>query len=298
MNNFPGTSFSIANVVIPKSGPKTIPCILNFTGVDAHTVDLSQFVDQGRIEYVQTVFIDNSENPNPITLITELTNQRIICPAGAQGYFSVLQPNNPVFDFETTAGAFNVPLQFMNVPVQPCVWGNSNGSFVGLTDAELRAAPVDVTIAGGGSGLTDAELRASPVDVDTGLVQSLTDTQLRASPVDVDTGLVQSLTDTQLRATPVKTANTGSAFTNRSIANLSGASEQLMAANANRRTLIIQNVAANPMAVNLTGGAAALNTAGSINIAAGGSLVLEGTVPVGAINIIGTANDDVTAYEA
>jgi len=104
------------------------------------------------------------------------------------------------------------------------------------------------------------------------------------------------LTDAQLRATPLA-APLGGAWTDQSIANLSGASETLMAANANRRHLIIQNVAANNMGVNLAGGAAAIGTAGTITLPALGSLELFNYPPTGEITIIGTANDDVTAYE-
>lgn len=53
--------------------------------------------------------------------------------------------------------------------------------------------------------LTDAQLRAAPVEVDTGLTtqtDALTDAELRAAPVPVATGL-SPLTDTQLRAAPV-----------------------------------------------------------------------------------------------
>lgn len=90
---------------------------------------------------------------------------------------------------------------------------------------------------------------------------------------------------------------TPGAWTNRSIANLSGTSQTLMAANANRRHLLIQNVAANNMGVNLAGGTAAIGTAGTITLAAGASLEIWDTPPIGAITIIGTVNDDVTAYE-
>lgn len=120
----------------------------------------------------------------------------------------------------------------------------------------------------------------------------LTDAQLRASPVPVS----GPLTDTQLRATPLP-APIGGAWTDRSIANLTGASQSLMAANANRRHLLIQNVAANNMGVNLAGGAAAIGVAGTITITPGGYLEIFDYPPVGAITIIGTANDDVTAFE-
>lgn len=119
--------------------------------------------------------------------------------------------------------------------------GDGEGADAGLTDAQLRAEPVDVTVTNpsGGGGLTDAQLRASPVPV-SGTVavsnptaQGLTDTQLRASPVPVSgtfypatqpvsgtfwqttqpvSGTVAisnpGLTDTQLRASPVPVSGT------------------------------------------------------------------------------------------
>lgn len=84
--------------------------------------------------------------------------------------------------------------------------GGSGGG--GLTDAELRANPVEVNVdniphvivdsmPAGGAGLTDAELRAAPIPVTHG---GLTDAQLRASGVPVTH---DGLTDTQLRAAAV-----------------------------------------------------------------------------------------------
>jgi hypothetical protein len=107
------------------------------------------------------------------------------------------------------------------------------------------------------------------------------------------------LTDAELRAAPVPVTPTqpiGGAYTDRSLA-LSGSSEQLMAANASRRVLVMQNVGATAAAVNLTGGAAALDTAGSVELAAGEKLVLDSYPPTGAITVIGTAAAAFTAYE-
>lgn len=77
--------------------------------------------------------------------------------------------------------------------------------FTGLTDAELRAAPVPVV-----GPLTNTELRAAPVPVSGTVTISnptaagLTDAQLRAAPVPV----LGPLTDTQLRAAPVPVSGT------------------------------------------------------------------------------------------
>lgn len=88
-----------------------------------------------------------------------------------------------------------------------------------------------------------------------------------------------------------------STYVDRSKTSLSGSSETLMAANPYRRILVIHNIASNPVAVNLTGGAASLTAGGSIKLAAGGTLIIDRHCPQSAITIIGTSTDDVTAYE-
>ena len=75
-------------------------------------------------------------------------------------------------------------------------------SFAGLTDTQLRAAPVSVSVTGY-AGLTDTQLRAAPVSVSLASYTGLTDTQLRAAPVAVTLPASDWLTDAQLRANPV-----------------------------------------------------------------------------------------------
>jgi len=87
-------------------------------------------------------------------------------------------------------------------------------------------------------------------------------------------------------------------YTNRSLALAGAASQQLMAANAARKILIVSNPAATPIAVNLIGGAAVLNGAGSITLPQNGSIIIDTSPPNGIINVIGTNAAAVTAYEA
>lgn len=68
-----------------------------------------------------------------------------------------------------------------NAIAAPLNASNELGVVGPLTDAELRATPVDVL-----GPLTDAELRATPVDV----LGPLTDAELRASPVPVTFGTI------------------------------------------------------------------------------------------------------------
>lgn len=90
---------------------------------------------------------------------------------------------------------------------------------LGLTDAQLRAAPVPISgtfwqgtqpVSFTWQGLTDAQLRASAVPVSG----PLTDAQIRATAlpvsgtVNVSNMVAQGLTDTQLRATAVPVSGT------------------------------------------------------------------------------------------
>lgn len=114
-------AFGVANVVVPAGGPKAVPTNVDFTVNASVLIDGSQIVSQGKIEYFQGVFIDNSANVNPVSLTMSTTQQMIICPAKSQGYFSILVPNPPQIEAATPVGVI-IPMIFFNVPIQPAVW--------------------------------------------------------------------------------------------------------------------------------------------------------------------------------
>ena len=126
---------------------------------------------------------------------------------------------NPQIQFPanfTTASAIaytnvdgTVQLVSAENPVPVTISGGGGGSSSGgLTDTQLRAAPVPVSLATFG-GLTDIQLRANPVSVSLASFGGLTDTQLRASPVSVNLSSFSGLTDSQLRAAPVTVSLSG-----------------------------------------------------------------------------------------
>jgi hypothetical protein len=118
-----GNTFGIANVVVPSGGPKCVPTFVDFSAVASVLLDGNQIVQQGRIEYLQGVFIDNSANANKLTLIMSTTQQQIIAPAKSQGYYSIMVPDPPQIQALTTqVNGLVIPLFFYNVPIQPAVW--------------------------------------------------------------------------------------------------------------------------------------------------------------------------------
>lgn len=230
------------------------------------TLDFT-LVQQGQIFGIpRSIFMDNGSNPNPVAVWVSQTDQYFTIPAYSEGVFNLNAAYGSKIRLITDGGATDqVTVVIYNYEVPPSVWYSYGTS-------QLTAVSV-----------------ANGADVAEG---STTDAAWNGVAAAATVISILKALWNKLTLPPI-----GGAWTNRSIANLIGASEQLMAPNANRRHLFIQNVAANSMGVNLAGGAAAIGTAGTITLIAGASLEIWNYPPVGAITIIGTANDDVTAYE-
>ncbi len=91
--------------------------------------------------------------------------------------------------------------------------------------------------------------------------------------------------------------NVGITPTDRTITSMSGSSQQLMAANASRKSLNIMNTGTSNIGVNPTGGTAVIGGAGTLTIVPQGAYTPR--VPtLSAINVIGTAAQPVYGDEA
>lgn len=119
-----GQTFGIANMVVPAGGPKCVPVMnVDFSNAAQIMLDGSVIVQQGKIEYLQGVFVDNSSNLNNLSLTMSTTNQVIICPKKSQGYFTIMCPDPPQIIAATSQTAnLIIPFFFYNVPIQPAVW--------------------------------------------------------------------------------------------------------------------------------------------------------------------------------
>lgn len=157
----------------------------------------------------------------------------------------------------------------------------SVGSTVGLTDTELRAAPLDVNATVSGSvtvanpGLTNTELRATPIPVSG----PLTDTQLRATPVPIS-GTVSTLTAVASSSVVTLVVTTGS-------------NQTLLAPNANRKRAILSFESATDY-IKLGVGASTTSYTYKVTSA---NTVIEISGWTGQIDMTGTANKNVLVTE-
>lgn len=112
------------NQFVPDEGPKAIPLRLDFSATDTYTLDMQNFEALGNISMIQCIFVDNSDNGNPLVITTN-AGQRIIVKAGTQGYFPVLVSNPVKLTFFSTAGGPIVPLFLLNMPIAGQSWATS-----------------------------------------------------------------------------------------------------------------------------------------------------------------------------
>ncbi len=120
-----------------KIGRKAIHVTIDFSLGSSFNLDLTQVQSQGAMDSVQTLFIDNSESANALTILTGVLIQEIIIPAGAQAYMPILQTNPPVMKFTIGGGTPLVDIHVLNFFVPPYMWLATGGTAV--TDLTLAA---------------------------------------------------------------------------------------------------------------------------------------------------------------
>lgn len=84
------TAFPTFNGYAPKEGVKALPIFFDFRTVAVLEFDLLLENTQGSIQMVQSVWVDNADNPNSIEILFGVTNQRVVVPANVQAMCPVI----------------------------------------------------------------------------------------------------------------------------------------------------------------------------------------------------------------
>lgn len=142
----------IFNGYSPNEGSQALSVVFDFTANTSYGLNLKQYPALGKMSGVQSVYIDNSGNNQPLTIQTHVFLQSVTCPAGAQGYFPLLCAREPSFTVSLPALGTNAVtrLQFLNVPVPSEFWfvnGSSSGGGTLGNNADA-VAPVSTGLNG------------------------------------------------------------------------------------------------------------------------------------------------------
>lgn len=105
----------------PDENPRAIRGFITLEAAVVQDVNLGSELDREWLSNVQTIKIDNSDGANAVSLITSKTRDRIICPAGAIGYFPFLLGDDSIITF-LRADAGLLPIFLINMPMPAFVY--------------------------------------------------------------------------------------------------------------------------------------------------------------------------------
>lgn len=122
-------SKEVAYGLAPRERPRSFPVTLNFTTSNPIPLNFQEQSDQNILEWVQAVYADNSNNTSEFSLTDSITQQKLIWPAGSQGYLPFMCSGKPVFSAALdVSGEFTVPVQLLTFPIPAIMWSVSGNT--------------------------------------------------------------------------------------------------------------------------------------------------------------------------
>lgn len=102
----------------PKELPKALPIDLPFSLTIARVeFDTAMNQEDARFTTLQSIWIDNALNSDPLVITLNGGSQQIIrCPSFSQGVFPLIANGNQKFIAQTTAKNIVIPVILLNVP--------------------------------------------------------------------------------------------------------------------------------------------------------------------------------------
>lgn len=143
----------IYNALVPPEGPKSVNIPLDFSENAAFLIDFTLAYMKTSLSVVQTLWIDNFANDEPVLVSVDNTGQTIEVPASSQGSFPVIAAIRPKITV-ASAGTALVKTLWLNVPLPGVVWYASGATTVtlggvGIRDNSLEVLPPLATAAAG-----------------------------------------------------------------------------------------------------------------------------------------------------
>ncbi len=118
---------TVQNLGVPPEGPKAAPLTLDFSQTSSYQLNFQSIIDQNYVSVIQAMYIDNSLNPQPLSITMQGSNQTITIAPGRQAYLNVLAPYPVQVSFSTT-GVILVRISLLNFPVTNHDWPAYTGA--------------------------------------------------------------------------------------------------------------------------------------------------------------------------
>jgi hypothetical protein len=154
------------NYLVPSSGgTHCVPVAGNFTNVPA-ILDWRQFSESAFPFIPQGVFVDNTQNANPLTITILPLNWNIYVPANAQLMTPFPAPTAQTAQVTSSGGGGPATIMFVDFPVLPFLSSASGAIGIGVTilNQPITTLPANVAsaLAQGTQPVSNVELTTDP----------------------------------------------------------------------------------------------------------------------------------------
>lgn len=152
MNNPTRSAWGVQGGLIPKA-PIALPVTVSWALAATQELDFIKEIEQGVIDFVQCVYIDNRANPNPVLITVQVTGQTILAPATSQGTYPLYGIGGLRLTVSSVAGEVETRLLLLNFPQPYFSWGPQGsgggvpGSLVSVADVATNNPAVSILAA-------------------------------------------------------------------------------------------------------------------------------------------------------
>lgn len=163
-------SYQTPNLAQPDQGSLAVPYVLDFTSAAILTVDLTQAVLQDKINFIQSVFVDNADNSTSLDLTFmggPSPNYRVRVQANQQGWFPIAWPIGATRLIASSNAGSKINVQFANFAMPYFTWGPVPG--VSVVPPLVNNALAPLNFAGAGSAQLVAGVATETVKLYRGM---------------------------------------------------------------------------------------------------------------------------------
>jgi len=115
----------------PAHGQVQITQSVTLVSGTSQLLNFVESLNKSKIDFIQTIYADNSQNSSPLVVVCNLTQQTLTWPPFSQGYIGCMVPREASFFTVTSSNSVTVNMHFMAMMVPYAIWypaGNSGAA--------------------------------------------------------------------------------------------------------------------------------------------------------------------------
>lgn len=139
------SSFATFNGFAPEKGSRVLPLTVDLSLYNPYPFDLVKELQVDKMEWIQSIYVDNSANNFTLKITFGQTGQVLTWPANSQGYLPCWCPSPATFTVQSFNADITVHIWLATFPTPAFIWATSAASLGAI------AIKPDISVDGSGT---------------------------------------------------------------------------------------------------------------------------------------------------